>query len=129
MKKVSLFAGLGIVTLLVTGCASQGDLPLVFGQSHTVGISMSGSVPEQAADLTIGYKDKNIAVVPVQPEATAPGNSDALSTLGQFELNADANQVKAGLGKFFATGMAARVLSEGFRCAVSDGKHLSCTQH
>ena len=115
---------------VLSGCAVDGPLPLVFGQAHTVGVTISGSVPEQAAELSIGYRDKDIAVVPTHVMSEAPENNDALSTFGQFELDTEGGaEVKAGLGKFFATGMAARVLSEGFRCTVSKGMHESCTQH
>jgi hypothetical protein len=125
-------AAAALVLIVTSGCSSEGDLPLIFGQSHTVGLSISGSTTDQGVELTLGYKDKDLALVPIEPQAVADNgvNKDALSTFGSFSLDAEgqATVVKAGLGKFFATGMAARVLAEGFRCGVSDGKHESCTQ-
>ena len=137
-----LMAALG--ALLIDGCASQSNLPLIFGQSHTVGISIDGNATEGGAGLTIGYKDRDIAIVPVtvqqaneertQLEATvakgyskdqqiAGQDKDAFSVLGQFELNTETgSQAKVGLGKFFATGLAARRLADGFACTMNEGK-------
>ncbi len=112
---------------LLGGCASSGtSMPLVFGQSHTVGLSIGGSAADQGVDLTLGYKDKDIAIVPVTvaqkggantqiKSSAGAGHEDALSVLGQFELNSDAKQADVGLGKFFATGIAAKTLADGFK--------------
>ena len=120
--------GLGLSILLVIsagGCVSNGNMPLVFGQSQVVGISVTASSVQQDIDFTLGYKDINIAVVPVtvkQPDgsitqlnsrATAD-YTDALSVIGQFELNTQGKTVDVGLGKFFATGLAAKRLADGF---------------
>lgn len=120
------------LVVAMTGCQSTG-FPLVFGQAQTVGISIGGSTPEQKAELTLGYKDANIAVIPTKELSTASdGNghpfSDSLSVLGQFEVNTAAGAApKASLGKFFATGLAARTLADGFRCELSaDAPHKSC---
>jgi len=126
----NIFTLLAISTLL-GGCAtSNTNLPLVFGQSHTVGLSIGGSATDQGVDLTLGYKDKNVAIVPVtikqrdgnstQIKANATKDHlDALSVLGQFELKSDATQANVGLGKFFATGMAAKTLADGFKAKLS----------
>lgn len=117
----------------ITACGNLGGTNLVFGQQHTVGIGIAGSGPSQEAELTLGYKDKNIAVVPVAIkkadgtiqelsggrilEGEKGGSSrDAYSTFGQFEVNtkAGADGLGAGLGKFFATGQAAQTISQGF---------------
>ncbi len=115
------------LTTLLYGCASpKANIPLVFGQSHTVGISIGGSAADQGVDFTLGYKDKDIAIVPVTIEQKDGGNTqikakaevgheDALSVFGQFELNSDTKQANVGLGKFFATGLAAKVLADGFK--------------
>jgi len=123
------------VLLALSGCASIHNMPLIFGQGHIVGISASGSMPEQKVDLTIGYKDANLAIVPTtvkqgngdstQVEATATdGFRDGLSVLGQFEANTNVktDQASVGLGKFFATGMAAHILAEGFADKLSSEK-------
>lgn len=111
---------------LLQGCANNQNMPLLFGQSHTVGITIGGSTTEQGVDFTLGYKDKNFAVVPVtvkhangdstqiRSQAT-PGHEDALSVLGQFQVNSDTTAANVGLGKFFATGIAAKTLADGFK--------------
>lgn len=114
-------------SLLLVGCASTGESPLIFGQSNTIGISIGASVADQGGDLILGYKGHNFAVVPVtvgQPDgasiqigaAQGPGFSDAYSVLGQFEARAKSTTASqnAGLGTFFATGLAAAKLAGGF---------------
>ena len=131
------------VIMILPGCTSLYNPPLIFGQGHIVGISISGSMPEQKADLTIGYKDADIAIVPVtvkqgngdstQIKATATGGFvDGISVFGQFEANvnrdgekedkASIGKVDVGLGKFFATGMAAKKLADGFADKLSSEK-------
>lgn len=124
--------GIAVVAAAL-GCTTEPKV-LVFGQSQNVGLSVGGSAPEQRAEITLGYKDYNIAVIPTSVLSKAPDANgeweDSLSVLGQFELDAEAGtENSVGLGKFFATGGAARTLADGFRCKVSDGKHETCTQH
>ena len=141
-------AGLCAGILGLTGaCSDLNELPLIFGQSHIVGLNIAASATtDQPIDLTLGLKDRDFALVPIDPPAQADreigatvangqqtdsGTSidrDALSTFGQFELDAKAKAAAAevGLGKFFATGMAARILAEGFRCGVSKGTQANC---
>ena len=94
-----------------------------------VGLSITASSVQQDIDFSLGYKDVNIAVVPVTVKQ-ADGNStqlnssaneepgqdfrDSLSVIGQFELNTQGKAVDVGLGKFFATGLAAKKLADGF---------------
>ena len=113
---------------------------LVFGQSHSVGITMGGGASDAQAELTVGYKDRDIAVVPVAivskdgavnkdtiavrstVGSAGQGGSqdtDALSVLGQFQVNAKSQTPDVGLGKFFATGLAAQKLADGFACKLS----------
>jgi hypothetical protein len=128
------------VAAALTGCRTAPSL--VFGQSHTVGISMSGAAAEAGAELSIGYKDRDIAVVPVAIVSkdgavngqTMPvrsqvsskrgtgSDTDSLSVLGQFQVNAKAKDQDVGLGKFFATGLAAQKLADGFSCKLSGDK-------
>ncbi len=121
---------------LCAGCATKGD-HLVFGQSHTVGITVTGPASGSGAEFTLGYKDRNVAIVPVtttsadgtrmQLKAEGESDVDAFSVLGQFSVDSGQNftaasgasgaapgSIQAGLGKFFATGMAARNLADGF---------------
>ena len=60
MKK--RIVGISIATAVATlsGCSTSPSL--VFGQSHTVGITMGGSASDSGAELSIGYKDRDVAV-------------------------------------------------------------------
>lgn len=143
MHKFKIFTLL-LMGAMATGCAStDARLPLIFGQSHTVGISIGASTTDQGGELVLGYKDKNIAIVPVT-ERKADGDylqikssiidengqgpdTDALSVLGQFETSGSAGvNPNFSLGKFFATGLAAQKLADGFAAklgnAGSDGQ-------
>ena len=115
-----------ISVFLFVSCSQSENAPLLFGQSQSVGISISASAPDQGGEVTIGYKDKNFAIVPVTVSQKDDGNTqikststaeyqDALSVLGQFEVSAKATEAEASLGKFFATGTAAKLLAEGFK--------------
>ena len=55
---------------------------------------------------------------------TAQPDKDAFSVLGQFELVTEGQQAKVGLGKFFATGLAARRLADGFASALSNDTEM-----
>ncbi len=112
-------------TLILGGCGEWKNPPLLFGQSQSVGITISGSTTDQGAELTLGYRDRNFAIIPVtvrhgsgdstQIIADAgAGFQDALSVIGQFEVNAKAQTPEVSLGKFFATGIAAQKLADGF---------------
>jgi hypothetical protein len=134
-------ARLSIATVVaaLSGCSTSPSL--VFGQTHTVGITMSGSASDSGAELSIGYKDRDVAVVPVailNKEGTLDKDgmvnakvssergdgydTDSLSVLGQFTVDTDAQNRTAGLGKFFATGLAAQKLADGFSCKLSGDK-------
>lgn len=61
---------LAIVAL--TAVASQAgctnlpkNMPLVFGESITVGISIGATTADQGADFTVGFKSRDVAVIPV----------------------------------------------------------------
>lgn len=99
-------------------------------------MTINGSTTQQAAEITLGYRDFDIAVVPVsvtqqtgavtQIKSTANPDrnqsfEDALSVLGQFEANTKTANPEVGLGKFFATGTAAKVLADGFKAKLSNG--------
>lgn len=124
---------LGVAVL--AGCGNADSVHLVFGQQNVVGLDITASAPEQGGSLSLGFKDKNIAVIPVavesgtlkdgskykllgstNKESADKRRSDAYSTLGQFELNSGKDgSLSVGLGKFFATGIAAQKLAEGFQ--------------
>lgn len=177
--KIRVQVLLFIVAVAASGCASNQPLPLLFGQTQTVGLTINGSVPEQGGELSLAYRDRNIAVIPIQspigaqfdaqdnckqldPADTSKGAStdnknqsgasadaksaaitsqkaatgdnnqpgadaasktavadkyctrDTFSVFGQFELDSKSQPSGVGLGKFFATGFAARKLADGF---------------
>jgi hypothetical protein len=121
MKKTLPLGGIAALTLAACTTAQQG-MPLIFGRTQTVGVSVAATVPDQGAHLTLGFSDRNIAIVPTTTpsgeliRSNATEFNDALSVLGQFEVTtAGGTQVSAGLGTFFSTGLAARNLAEGFR--------------
>ena len=111
MKKILII----FTVLMLTGCAKI-HTPLIFGQATSVGIDLSTNPETQSAQLILGYKDANIALVPVVAGdnetvsiISKDGNSlDAVSVFGQFGVGAQ------GVGKFFATGAAARRLAAGY---------------
>lgn len=124
--------------LVAAGCQQVPNPPLIFGQTHTVGITIAGSPAQQGGEFTFGYRDRNLALIPVtvtqgdgtvtQLDAVVDGDDkDAFSVLGQFEVDTAGTEAKVGLGKFFATGLAARRLGDGFACALSEGTDGSCT--
>ena len=128
MSAVSrIMAGTGFGAVLAA-CSPTTNPPLLFGQTHTLGVAIHGSTTTQGADLTLGYRDFDIALVPVTATNAATGevvqirsgagggrSVNALSVLGQFDVNARAATPGVGLGKFFATGLAADKLADGFK--------------
>ena len=135
-----IWAALG--AFLVVGCGNVDSAHLVFGQQQTVGLDITATAPEQGGSLSLGYKDKNIAVIPVAVKGEdglyqllgstnkleggantgeLSDENDAFSTIGQFELNTGENgTASVGLGKFFATGLAAQKLADGFKAELSE---------
>jgi hypothetical protein len=114
------------VSSVLSGCASQLDTPLIFVQTHSVGITAATTGGQATPELTVGYRDVDVAIVPVtkgdiQVGSSTPGKNgafeDAYSVLGQFDVGASvAPGSGITLGKFFATGTAASKLAEGYRC-------------
>jgi hypothetical protein len=125
----NIFLPAGAIILALAGCTStEEQLPLVFARTQTLGVSVAGSVPEQGGNITLGFSDRNLAVVPTTTRAGESIRSiardttnpeaqfdDALSVLGQFEVSSEASAPRVGLGTFFSTGMASRTLAAGFR--------------
>jgi hypothetical protein len=133
-----------LAVVALAGCARPAGTMLVFGQTQTVGITIGGSVVDQGAVFSLGYQDRNFAIVPATVPAAdggstqvlstvgsrdcggdpkCPGESlDALSVLGQFEVSTDSKTADVGLGKFFATGLAAQKLADGFSKKIGKAK-------
>lgn len=124
MKIKNLFV-INLCALGLSACSTQQNMPLMFGQTHTVGISIGASATDQGGEFVLGYKDKDIAFIPVTTvqssgdstlvKATVGSSQDAMSVIGQFDVNSDTNSANVGLGKFFATGIAAQQLATGFK--------------
>jgi hypothetical protein len=118
------------VVLALAGCSIPENQPLIFAQAHTLGISATTTGSSATPELTLGYRDLDVALVPVVSnnlllQSTAldsAGHSfnDAYSVLGQFNVNTTAGtSPNVGLGTFFATGGASRSLADGFRAQLS----------
>ena len=124
--------------LILCACSTAPAPPLFFGEQVTVGINIGTVAGTQGVDFTLGYKDQDVAVVPVgavsggQGQAVTahtrdgadtdtPADVDALSVFGQFEgqgaqpAGGGPTTRKVALGRFFATGLAASNLAEGYR--------------
>jgi hypothetical protein len=113
---------------VLSGCASTLDPPLVFVQTTSVGITAATTGGQATPELTVGYRDVDVALVPVTKGdrvigSAAPGHTgqfaDSFSVLGQFDVGVAAKTglvPGVSLGKFFATGAAASTLAEGYRC-------------
>jgi hypothetical protein len=126
----------------------------VFYQATTVGITANASPAQGSPEISLGYRDTDVAVVPViaggkkvrgvspsnpdgslnppvvDGEAIATGVTDkkkhttyqdALSVFGQFQVDTSTATpgLSVGLGKFFATGLAARSLATGYECKLA----------
>jgi hypothetical protein len=110
------------LSLALSGCNTNANAPLVFLQAHTLGITANAS-SQATPELTLGFRDLDVAVVPTQDSNGNPIRSvqkgqykDALSVFGQFDTNtALGTSPGIGLGKFFATGTAAAHLAQGFQ--------------
>lgn len=117
-----------------TQSSNRSGASLMFAQYDYKAFSADLSAIQQGFRLTLGVRDRNMAVIPVMGrdadgrlirlETSNPGSGgDAYSVFGQFESN---DEVKAestapnasatsGLNKFFSTGAAAMILSDGFK--------------
>lgn len=56
-----------LLCIALTGCASDlpRNMPLVFGEAITVGIGIGASTADQGGDFTLGFKSKDVAIIPV----------------------------------------------------------------
>lgn len=110
------------VVMALGGCSIPENQPLIFAQAHTLGISATTTGSSATPELTLGYRDLDVAFVPVvangqllQSDAVDKNGNhfpDAYSVLGQFNVNTASGSVV--LGTFFSTGGAARNLATGF---------------
>jgi hypothetical protein len=125
---------------VVVGCTPPENAPLYFGKVTTLGVSAGAGASGTTGDLTIGFKDANLAIVPtlgaggagvIQAVNTdgSTSNNDALSTYGSFESQNSANGVS--LGQFFSTGLPGQSLARGVACAAAlkaaGGQGVTCS--
>ncbi len=120
----------------LAGCSLGPNPPLIFGQIQSVGFTINGSTTQQGGELTVGYRDFDVAIIPAttaqsggavtQVQGTVTDgkatSTDALSVLGQFQVNAQAASPQTSFGKFFATGLAAQKLADGFKAQLGGAK-------
>jgi hypothetical protein len=86
------------------GCSIPENQPLIFAQAHTLGISATTTGSSATPELTLGYRDLDVALVPVIANGrllqsnAGPGenNPDAYSVLGQFNVNTATGTVVLG---------------------------------
>ncbi len=121
MNRVAIVIGMVAISGVLTGCGST--LPLIFADKTSVGIDISGS--EQGIDFVLGFKTKSVSIIPVAvrrkdkdgnvteiiPVQAEDGEKrDAYSTFGNFTVDTQGETAAAsvGLGRFFATGVAAQ---------------------
>lgn len=64
MTRSFLYPLLGIT---LVGCASDlpRNMPLVFGESITFGVGIGTGTADQGVDLTLGFKSRDVAIIPV----------------------------------------------------------------
>jgi hypothetical protein len=120
---------LGLAVLALAACTTEDTPPLVFGQHQVLGVNIGTGATGTVPNLTLGFQAYDIAIVPVvdydangDPELLTATDAkddgsqteDTFSVLGQFDVQSQATDGRVGLGKFFATGFAARNLASGF---------------
>lgn len=140
MKNILGLAFTPGAAMLLAGCAGS-TLPVVFTDQTSVGIDISGT--EQGVDLVLGFKTRSMSIVPVAVmrkdkdgnvvEVVRMGGKDkqktndddgvvkdSFSTFGNFTVDTEVRGVTAsvGLGRFFATGVAAQKIAEKLGAAI-----------
>ena len=108
--------------------------PLLFMRTDVIGIDIGGTLAQHGLQFVLGYGNKNLALIPVvamnadRVPTKIAGTSDAaesdlldtMSVVGQFHARTDTQGLDLGLDRYFATGIAARNLSENItRLAVT----------
>jgi hypothetical protein len=113
------------VGLALANCSPTNNPPLVFAQHQTFGARLHGSIAEESTSLTVGYKDRDMVIIPVSGTergrvvpicAMAGSKRDSLSVFGHFKGDAKitTKATTAELNSFFATGVAADQLAAGY---------------
>ncbi|HSV46361.1 MAG TPA: hypothetical protein VLJ58_11280, partial [Ramlibacter sp.] len=105
--------------------------PLVYARTDVFGFDIGGAVAEQGLQFTMGYRTRNLALIPVVMVGAGgwvtklaggdmpankddkPDVTDSFSVLGQFKADTETRRVSFGFERFFATGVAAQNLAHG----------------
>lgn len=119
--------------LVLVGCSSAP--PLMFADNVSMGLQLGNQTASGGGSVSLGYKHRSVAIVPVAAVdgqgrvGTAlstdvmPGGAgtrkDALSVFAVFEGSAEGGG-PLRVGQAFATGIAAQRLTEGYACKLGD---------
>lgn len=124
---------------LTAGCAV--NPPLLFADQVTYGIGIGNDTASAGASVSLGYKHRSLAVVPVsvlketgQAAAVraadgASTGSDALSVFAVFENSATTpagGTPRVRVGQIFSTGLAAQAVAQGFECRHNGTAAAAC---
>lgn len=109
--------------------------PLMFGDSTAVGLQIGSDLASGGAGVSLGYKQRSVAVVPVSVLDEHSGaqalrgfsedDKDALSVFAVFESSAPSANDRVRIGQVFSTGLAAQLLTQGYECRMRGAG--SCT--
>ena len=81
MKLEKWITTLALPTILA-GCNTvPSNMPLIFGEHITFGASLGGSTVDQGIDVTVGFKSKDIAIVPLTKDSTVMEMNTSNATL------------------------------------------------
>lgn len=129
MNVIQQFRRLGWIAgaTALTACGS--NPPLLFADYTSFGLQLGTEVAGAGGSVTLGYKARSVAVVPVsavdidgsakQRRSSDADSKDALSVFASFESASGAGSGKVELGQLFATGIAAQELTNGYKCKLS----------
>ncbi|WP_326543088.1 hypothetical protein [Pseudorhodoferax sp.] len=112
--------------------------PLVFLRTDVLGVDIGGSLADQGLQFTLGYGNRNIALIPTHATAgngkivpifggsrredgtfNVDDPTDAMSVLGQFKSNTETQRLGLDLGRYFSTGVAARLLGKSLTSSIA----------
>ena len=79
MNSRKAILGVGVwVSAILTGCGNLPmNTPLLFAENISVGINIGASTTDQGADVSVGFKSRDVAIVPVVSFESRDGNATA----------------------------------------------------
>ncbi|HEY0106341.1 MAG TPA: hypothetical protein VGB91_09675 [Rhizomicrobium sp.] len=126
-----------IATVLLTGlclggCVAGPTPPLMFVQTQTVGIAATGGTASQGAEMTFGYRDFDVAIVPTvvsdkdgNPVKNADGTVARLTAYNSSgQCNAAPSQPAGSVAPTCGTFDALSVLGQ-FEVGTSGGTNVT----